>query len=112
MAPDKARRGQATGRFAARCVDTSEPGYPTVASFEMDGWDLGTLRILAGIVGTQEQLDELVVLSFAVMDYFRVIVRSNGGVQRRPVMGGGNDQQLWMALALNQQAQNQQAQGN
>lgn len=81
-----------------------------VASFEMENWDLGTLRIFAPIVRSPQQLDEIVVLSFAVMDYLRVIIRSTGGVQHRPgaSSGGRNDAQFWMNMAIAQQAQNQQ----
>ncbi|PSR75246.1 hypothetical protein BD289DRAFT_457252 [Coniella lustricola] len=107
----KPAEAQSTGRFAARCYDTSAAAYPLVASFEMDNWDRGTLRVFAPIVRTPQQLDEMVVLAFAVMDYLRVVVRSTGGVQRRPGAGGNNNQQFWMTMALSQQAQNQQAGG-
>ncbi|KAF3763118.1 hypothetical protein M406DRAFT_356936 [Cryphonectria parasitica EP155] len=103
---------QTTGRFAVRCFDTAERGYPTVASFEMENWDFGVLSVHAGVVRSQQQLDEIVVLSFAVMDYIRVVIRSTGGVQKRPGGGNNNDKQFWMTMALSQQAQNQQAQGN
>lgn len=58
-------------RFVARCFDTTQRGMPTVASFEMDDGDRGTLEIVAGIVRTVEQLDELVVMSYAMMDQMR-----------------------------------------
>lgn len=75
-------RGEGDGRFVARCFDVTQRGMPTVASFEVGGHrdggqDRGRLEIVAGLVRTVEQLDELVVVSYAVMDGIRE------GLQRR-----------------------------
>lgn len=79
--------GEGDGRFVARCVDVTRRGMPTVASFEVVGVDRdgdhshdqdgGRLEIVAGLVRTVEQLDELVVVSYAVMNGIRE------GLQRR-----------------------------
>lgn len=62
-------------RFTARCVDTTQRGMPTVASFEMNDFDHGSLEIAVAVPRTLEQLDELVIVSFAVMDHYREVLR-------------------------------------
>lgn len=65
------------GKLVARCFDTTTPSMPTVASFYMDDFDFGKLEIVAGLIRTQEQLDELVTVAFGAMCYFRSYVREN-----------------------------------
>lgn len=65
------------GKFVARCFDTTTPSMPTVASFFMDDHDFGKLEVVARLIKTQEQLDEIVTISFGVMNYLREYVRDN-----------------------------------
>lgn len=69
----------ATNNFVARCFDTSTPGMPATASFYMRSYSTGRLELPVRLFRTQEQLDEVVVVAFAVMCSFRDYVRDNPG---------------------------------
>lgn len=62
-----------SGRFVARCFDTTTDGMPTVFSFVMKSYSEGRLEIVARLVRTLEQLDEVVTVAWAAMSYHREV---------------------------------------
>lgn len=70
-----------TGKWAVRLFDTSTDTAPTVATFYIDsyvdGVTEGRLQIVARLVRTYEQLDEMVVIALGVMDYHRKNISDN-----------------------------------
>lgn len=58
-------------KFTLRCVDVSDSEKRLVSKVVVKGYSSATIEIPVQIVANKKQLDELVVVSVAVMDWYR-----------------------------------------